>query len=308
MAYQAKRDRKWHIIVNGVEGKGYEYVYAPVFSPDSKRVAYAARVGDKWRLVLDGVEGKDYDGIYKCSHCPRSVLVFSATSDYVIYLARRHDKWRLVADNWEGSGLKRLPVVTLCLDCRAKQAARRGSGLAVFSPDSKRRGYAHRRRGKWRVVVDGLGGPKYDAVGKPVFSPDSRRVAYVARGGGKWQVVVNGFRGKHYDGFLDYRGRRLVFDGSDSVCALARRGDELVGVEIRILKWPVAEGIYALVALAGWGCLIWGGCHLAVRKGRSPRCGWIGLLPVIGLVIIAFLPGRTSGRDLEPTTLGDGAT
>ena len=37
---------------------------APVFSPDSKRLAYIAESKDKMVLVVDGVETKPYDGIF----------------------------------------------------------------------------------------------------------------------------------------------------------------------------------------------------------------------------------------------------
>jgi len=47
--------------VIGPEGKEYDHIMRVVFSPDSGRVAYWARRGDNWLVVVDGVEGTGYD-------------------------------------------------------------------------------------------------------------------------------------------------------------------------------------------------------------------------------------------------------
>ena len=111
------------------------------------------------------------------------------------------------------------------------------SSLAV-SPDSKRVAYAAQRGFTQLVVVDGVEGKEYDAIGDPVFSPDSKRVAYGAWRGGRWWVVVDGVEGKEYDGFM--KGSRLVFDSPSQFHTLAQRGDEFLRVEIEIVT-PVAE-------------------------------------------------------------------
>jgi hypothetical protein len=48
------------VVLDRQEGKQYDGVGEPTFSPDSKRFAYTAIVGEKQFVVLDGQEGKQY--------------------------------------------------------------------------------------------------------------------------------------------------------------------------------------------------------------------------------------------------------
>jgi Tol biopolymer transport system component len=62
VAWNALRQGKWLVVVDGVEGRAYEVVFdGPVFSPDSKHVAFTAERGGKQLLVADGAEGNEYD-------------------------------------------------------------------------------------------------------------------------------------------------------------------------------------------------------------------------------------------------------
>jgi Tol biopolymer transport system component len=72
-------------VIDGVESKGYDNLTksAPVFSPDSKRVAYIAVRGEKQFIVVDGVEGKEYDGILK------GTPAFSPDSKRIAYGVKR---------------------------------------------------------------------------------------------------------------------------------------------------------------------------------------------------------------------------
>jgi Tol biopolymer transport system component len=67
------------MVVDGNEGKQYDYTDIPRFSTDSQRMAYEAAVGDQWLVVVDGKEGKPYDGIAEGS------LTFSPDSRRVVY-------------------------------------------------------------------------------------------------------------------------------------------------------------------------------------------------------------------------------
>jgi len=53
--------------VDGIAGEEYEGIKEPgfAFSPDSKRVAYAAQRGEKWRVVVDGLEGEGYNAFLR---------------------------------------------------------------------------------------------------------------------------------------------------------------------------------------------------------------------------------------------------
>ena len=100
VACAAQHGHAWRVVVDGVEGAEYDGLRrgngvleirrnayaainanpeavgiddvlgdsAPVFSPDSVRVAYWARRGDQWRVIVDGAESKAYDGYLRGSH------------------------------------------------------------------------------------------------------------------------------------------------------------------------------------------------------------------------------------------------
>jgi hypothetical protein len=66
VVYVAVEGNKRFVVVDGKEGKHYDYIWGVgtlIFSPDSKRVAYAAEEGNKQFVVVDGKEGKQYVGI-----------------------------------------------------------------------------------------------------------------------------------------------------------------------------------------------------------------------------------------------------
>ena len=52
-----KKDEKWVVVVDGKEGKAYDGVSIPSYSPDSKHLAYAALSQGVWMVVVDGKEG-----------------------------------------------------------------------------------------------------------------------------------------------------------------------------------------------------------------------------------------------------------
>ena len=53
------------MVVNERDERQYDDIASGtlVFSPDSKRVAYGARLDDKWFVVVNGKDGKQYDDI-----------------------------------------------------------------------------------------------------------------------------------------------------------------------------------------------------------------------------------------------------
>ena len=119
IAYPAYDGTKWFVVLDGQEGKRYDYVGTPyssgrsaaglvgfrrlIFSPDSKRLAYGAQVGDKWLVVVDGEEGKQYDEIGMCG------LVFSPDSRAVAYAARAGKEWFVVVGDRESKHYSEMP-------------------------------------------------------------------------------------------------------------------------------------------------------------------------------------------------------
>jgi hypothetical protein len=94
--------------------------------------------------------------------------------------------------------------------------------------------YEAKRGKKWLVVVDGEESKEYDEIWRLRFSPDSKRVAYVAVRGGKMLVVVDREEGKECDRF--WPGSEWVFDGPTVLHFPARRGDDILRVEVEIVE------------------------------------------------------------------------
>ena len=83
-------------MVDGQEGKQYDGVGSPVFSPDGTRLAYLAKQADKWLIVVDGVDGKLYDDIRYTS------LTFSPDGQHVAYDVKQAGEEFVVVDGVEG--------------------------------------------------------------------------------------------------------------------------------------------------------------------------------------------------------------
>jgi hypothetical protein len=58
LAYVARKDWKWRVVVNDVEGPAFYNIGegSVVFSPDSAHLAYTAWRAGKWRLIIDDRE------------------------------------------------------------------------------------------------------------------------------------------------------------------------------------------------------------------------------------------------------------
>jgi hypothetical protein len=176
----ARRGMKQLVVVNGDEGKEYNAVSKPIFSPDSERVAYQATRYPSQFIVVDGEEGKEYSAVKN--------VVFSPNSKRVAYQAARRPSQFIVVDGEEGKEYINV------------------SG-PVFSADSRRVAYkACVSDGKYNPeisVVDGVEGKPHRSVVSPTFSPDSKRVAY-AMGDSYSCIVVDGEVGKRYMGVGGY--------------------------------------------------------------------------------------------------------
>lgn len=187
-------DVRGFVVVDGQEGKHYDSVSAPnrrdnaapVFSPDSKRVAYFAEsgTGSKREIftVVNGHEGKHYPGL-------ENYLEFSPNSQHLLYLAQiANRKWSVVIDEKEGKYYD--GTIT----------------NPIFSPDSKRTAYVVKTQdenGEVFVVVDGQEGKHYSGksvwVSNVAFSPDNKRVTYNVRADDAFFIVADGK--EYHEGF-----------------------------------------------------------------------------------------------------------
>jgi hypothetical protein len=77
----------WAVVVDGKKGKVYDEVLTrPIFSSDSRRLIYAARAGARAFIVVDGEEGRPYDFIFQAIFSPdgrHSAYVAGSGGKYV---------------------------------------------------------------------------------------------------------------------------------------------------------------------------------------------------------------------------------
>ncbi len=203
-AYQALRDGKIVIVVDGEEEAEYDKSHGVMFSldgshyahwghrerghqatidgrplghsldrhrisfsSDGQHIAYVAPHGDGAVVVIDGRPTRPYDRVTRVMHSP--------DGSRLAYVAEKGGQWVVVVDG------KEVP-------------AGEGVGGLGFSPDSSRLLYAVRRDVKQVMVVDGEEGPELDRIERKwvTFSRNSRIVAYMAEKDGKRVYVANG--------------------------------------------------------------------------------------------------------------------
>ena len=146
------------MVVDGKEGKEYEDIGPPVFSPDGKHLAYAAVRGGSNLIVVDGVEGAT------CDQVGGGTLVFSPDGKRFAYGARTGAKWSVVVDGKSQGSYDKL-------------------GAATFhvTPDGKRLVYAAHSSGKWFIAVDGKEGRPCDGIlGTNIFLDGAEGLHYIA--------------------------------------------------------------------------------------------------------------------------------
>ena len=195
---------------------------APVFSPDSSRVALPVFRGGECFVVVDGEEWPYHTVGYIAP------LIFSADSARLAY--------RIHAN---GSSPKRGECVVL--DGKPHRRFTRAGFNMVFSPDSRHLAYRATSdqsllqltgMGRDALVVDGRAISRHKSIRGPgpIFSPDSKRIAYVvAHRGGQQSVVINGTPGTPFD-----RIWSLTFDTPDALHYIARDPTGLYLVEEKL--------------------------------------------------------------------------
>jgi len=198
------------LVLDGSEGEPFDRIVrgSVVFSPDSRRVAYAAERQGKFLIVVDGAEGQWFDDIYN--------PVFSPDGQHVAYVAGPVGSRSALVD---GESIS------------AKYPDVGGGTGVVFSPDGQRLAYSVvAAPGKELAVIDGREDPPYDNVGKIYFSPDSRRVLYTAFRDRKAFVVLDGVPGKAYDA-IGYPTQPFSPDSQRVTHLAARNGKKTVVVD-----------------------------------------------------------------------------
>jgi hypothetical protein len=149
LAYLARRDDGWFVVIDGSEGKVYELIVQGrlMFSPNSKRMGYSGKQGDKWLTVIDG---KEYGGI---------LVRFSPDSKHSFCIKGSGDKAILITD-----------------DTESEAKYNKITGVSVSS-DGERIAFTAMANNKWVVVVDGVESKGYEGVSGSVFSSDNKHIA-----------------------------------------------------------------------------------------------------------------------------------
>jgi hypothetical protein len=271
-AYAASRapdpdGREFFVVADGKEGRTYDYVAHVTYTPDGSHLLYLAydRNQRKTFLVRDGEEVASYDQLPELSG-----FRFSPDATRMYFRLRRHEGGReaVVVDGRAFSYDEIMDVEFSPDGRRFVLKAQRGRGWVMvvdgaesetYEPDGEkgevgwsrdgrlafgkeggRLAYVGRKGGKEFVVLDGAAGASYDAVANLGFTPDGRHVVYTARRAGRSLVVVDGVESREYDAFLPAREHeregRLNVEGKTSLSILARRGPELLRVELEIVE------------------------------------------------------------------------
>jgi hypothetical protein len=118
-----------------------------------------------------------------------------------------------------------------------------GTEYVSFSPDGRRLAYVVEQQKKQRVVVDGVPGEAYDALGAVFpyrqsalyFSPDSRHLFYIAKSKERWRLVADPLGTTPA---YDEVGDILVFDSAETVAFVAREGSSFLRVTLTLPAAP----------------------------------------------------------------------
>lgn len=247
VAYVMATGSKVFVVLNGEPSAGYDHVSRFLFSPDSERFAFAATRGKHAFVVIDGKEQASFDGV--------DLIAFSSDGKHVAYRARRDGKPVVVADGEiVGEGFEAIenPIYNETGERLAFVAIKKGKATLwdqgragtpfeqirnlSFSRNGKRLSYlAQKEDQRWVYVVDGQATQPFDAPPGPiVFSPDHRHFAFICKQDGVHYLSIDGIHAKQIPAPL--RGTRPVFNGSDKLHTLYRRGKQFVRLDVEITK------------------------------------------------------------------------
>ena len=195
-AYTAQVGQQGALVVrDGVAGKLYQSVPAPLFSPDGTHLAYQAMLPSGKRcVILDGQEQKAYDAISP------GTIQFSQVGNHLAYTAIQDRKVIAVVDGKE---------ISKPLDALALVFSPTGDHIAYFAGTDK----------ECSVVLDGKPGPSFDSFGgPPVFSPDAKHLAYVSMRQKQGMVILDGIGQEPFD---EVAGESLTFSADSRHLAYA---------------------------------------------------------------------------------------
>jgi len=192
VTYVAGKDEKEFMVINGKEGKSYDFVWLHDFSPDGKQIAYRAWEVDPivFRSPLDLSREEYQKQRTQAIKEGREFVVINGTESQAYDISGNIPIFK---DKKERASYDQPHTEPI-----------------LFSPDGKQIAYRVKNGGEKFLMIDGKKEKIYgDAseYGIPVFSPDSKKIAYLdceVKDKEQWPtshcfVVINGERGKSYD-------------------------------------------------------------------------------------------------------------
>ena len=179
LAFAADKIGTWTVVIDGIEGGGYDLVAAssPQYNRGGTSIAFGARRNGKWAVIKEGqtiTAGADALG--------KGTPTFGPTGSLAA-ITLRQGKMYLNVDGVEGK-----PYSSI-------------AGL-VFSSDGKRTAFSAKIDTSWVQVVDGEEGRPYDGVDRGAFTPDGRHFVYRAWKGGAAFIVIDEIESRAYPTFL----------------------------------------------------------------------------------------------------------
>lgn len=138
MAYTAYNGSNGNFLVlDGVEGRSYNELGDPIFSPESRHVAYRAVRNGRDLVVLDDIEGRDYNNVWGLTFSADGRLAYAARE----WPRNEKDVHMIVVDGQEG---------------RPYEKTGYGQGIRfgpVFGPDGRHMVYVANDAGKAEFLV-----------------------------------------------------------------------------------------------------------------------------------------------------------
>jgi WD40 repeat protein len=202
VAYKVVKDGKAFIVLNEKEGKHYDDVGRPMFSPDSQKLSFPAKFKDKWAMVFQDKESK--------SDVYMGLPTYSSDGKIFSYFVRTTKNWFVVSNDQPGklytfSGKYDEPHVgnhlvsdiifspdgqktALIVSYAETIKDEKGRLVVEKLPDGRT---ANKLKKEYFVSVNGQDGEKYEKVSALAFSPDSQKLTYGALKNGKWYLVTN---------------------------------------------------------------------------------------------------------------------
>lgn len=182
--YKIKKDDKWAVIWNGIEGKSYDYVSNPVFSSDGSQLAYSAELDGQAYVVVNNTQEI-------IAYQKATFIVFSPDGTEIAFSAVKDNGMSVIVVSEVAPG--DTPVTgTVSQEYQDIGSVETPDGdyvSIIYSPDGSQMAYIVEEDGQVYVVVDGQAGEAYDSITD--ISWEDGQLTYTAEDGDQTVTVVD---------------------------------------------------------------------------------------------------------------------